>query len=435
MKLATQLRRFAATQLEPVDAASLVLFRIMFGCIAALEAWHFLRRGWIGRLLTDPEIHFHFPGFGWLPSPSELPMEGVFYLLLVAAIAMVLGVASRVAAATLALGWSYVFLSDAANYLNHKYLLCVLALLLAVVPAGAHFNVLRRPVQIGSVPRWAVAALRVQVAFVYVYAGIAKLNGDWLAGRPLDMWLAEESDFPLLGPLFAEGSVAIAFAWAGTAIDLAIVPLILWRKTRWFALAIIASFHALNSSIFEIGLFPLTAMACTLTLLPPEWPRSIFRLPARSTASTGSGRAAMGITCCVLLVQFVLPTRHWFIPGDVHWTEEGHWFAWHMKLRDKRCAMSFRVFDGIDMEDFDARAHLSFRQSRAVAGNPELVRQLAVEIADLSSTEGRSPAVYADVECSLNGGPRGLLVDPEVDLAAAASGAPAAWILPRPLGP
>ena len=36
-----------------------------------------------------------------------------------------------------------------------------------------------------------------------------------------------------------------------------------------------------------------------------------------------------------LLVQLTLPLRHYIYQGNVSWTEQGHRFAWHMKLRSK----------------------------------------------------------------------------------------------------
>jgi hypothetical protein len=359
-------------------------------------------------------------------------MEWGIYLLLLAAIGVTLGRMARASAAALALGWGYVFLSDAANYLNHKYLFCVLAGVLAILPAGDHFRVGRRPPLIGSVPRWTVTILRAQIAIVYTYAGIAKLNADWLAGRPLSTWLSDEGDFPLLGPFFVDGSAPIALARAGALIDLTLVPLILWGRTRWFGLAIAVSFHLMNSALFDIGTFPVMAIACTLMLLPPEWPRSIFRLPARQTFCSRPGRIVTAVAACVLVVQLVLPTRHFFIPGDVHWTEEGHRFAWHMMLRNKRCAMTVRMIDGDDTTEIEVRDYLTRRQARVTMGNPDMVRQFALELANREADGGVLPQVYADVECSLNGGPRGPLVDPEVDLVTARPGAPASWIQQRP---
>ena len=81
-----------------------------------------------------------------------------------------------------------------------------------------------------------VWALRAQIAVVYVFAGIAKLNVDWLLrAEPMHTWLAARTDRPLIGFLLDEPTVAVALCIAGAAFDLTIVGWLLWRRTRPFA--------------------------------------------------------------------------------------------------------------------------------------------------------------------------------------------------------
>jgi hypothetical protein len=44
-------------------------------------------------------------------------------------------------------------------------------------------------------------------------------------------------------------------------------------------------------------------------------------------------------------VQIAMPLRHYFIPGNVSWTEEGHRFSWHMKLRSKNGELKIFIYD------------------------------------------------------------------------------------------
>jgi hypothetical protein len=60
----------------------------------------------------------------------------LFALLIAAGVALALGYRSKLSAAVLALGWGYVELIDRATYLNHCYLVCLMALMLACAPAG-----------------------------------------------------------------------------------------------------------------------------------------------------------------------------------------------------------------------------------------------------------------------------------------------------------
>src|ERR1044071_9007933 len=50
---------------------------------------------------------------------------------------------------------------------------------------------------------------------------------------------------------------------------------------------------------------------------------------------SASQKLVAGLLAAYLVVQLLFPLRHYLYPGDVNWTEEGHNFAWHMKLRTK----------------------------------------------------------------------------------------------------
>lgn len=49
------------------------------------------------------------------------------------------------------------------------------------------------------VPAWSLWLLRAQIAVVFVFASVAKWNGDWLRGQPLGLWLGERTDFFVVG--------------------------------------------------------------------------------------------------------------------------------------------------------------------------------------------------------------------------------------------
>ena len=54
---------------KPVDSSGLVLFRMLFGALMAvdlLDSWD-----WRVTMLTQRPIHFPFYGFGWLPLLPE----------------------------------------------------------------------------------------------------------------------------------------------------------------------------------------------------------------------------------------------------------------------------------------------------------------------------------------------------------------------------
>jgi hypothetical protein len=87
--------------------------------------------------------------------------------------------------------------------------------------------------------------------------------------------------------------------------------------------------------------------------------------------------------------------RHLAIPGDPNWTEEGHRFAWHMKLRDKQSSATFHVTTEAGRTfAVEPRDHMTFKQAFLMAGHPSRIVQFAHHLSDLHD----GAEVRADVE-------------------------------------
>jgi vitamin K-dependent gamma-carboxylase len=416
----------------------------------AWEVVRYFSNGWIWEYWVAPSYHFTYWGFDWV---RPWPGDGMYWhwrVLGLLALLIAVGFAYRAAAALFFVGFAYVFLLDKAWYLNHAYLIVLLSLLLVVVPAHRTFSLdarLRPRVRAVPTPAWGLWLLRAQVGLVYFFGGVAKLNGDWLGGEPLRSWMAARPDFPLFGPLFDEEWFVRLFVYGGLALDLLAVPLLLWRRTRPFAFAALVFFHVTNSELFSIGIFPWLALAATTLFFEPDWPRRFWtfltgrRRPApllvgarRPSPASTALLAGLAVYVCA---QVLLPLRHFAYPGSVHWTEEGHRFSWHMKLRDKEVAdlriVASNPATGEQLE-VDPYAYLSERQVSKMPTRPDMIRQFAHHVADELRRDGRgSFEVRVRALVGLNGRPPSLLVDPEVDLAAVPDVPyrPADWILPR----
>ncbi|MEO1478233.1 MAG: HTTM domain-containing protein [Bacteroidota bacterium] len=439
---------------RPVHAASLVAFRVAFGAVMVWEAWRYASKGWIERYYVDPVFHFSYPGFDWIAPLPLGDMYAVFAALAIGGVGVALGWQYRITASMLFVTTAYVFLLAPGHYLNHVYLLVLLAGLLAVVPAHHAYSVdawarRRRARRTGADPPpttvavWAVWLFRAQLGIVYTYAGIAKLNPDWLRGEPIGTWLARRADYPVLGPLFAEPWAGVAFAWGGLALDLFAVPFLLWRRTRLAAYLALVVFHLMNAWIFTIGVFPWAMIALTLIFFPPDWTVALTRrlrrvrveAPALLTPARPTPRWLLAGVAAFLVVQLLLPLRHWAVPGDVAWTEEGHRFAWRMKLRSKsvddaRFFVMDRATNSVEVVDPDEV--LAYWQASLMIKRPDMIREFAHYLAEQAALDGYDVAVYADIVASLNGHPEARLIDPDVNLAAEPRTlGPAAWILPR----
>jgi hypothetical protein len=429
--------------LAPVDSAPLAYFRLVFGCTMVVEVLRFFSRGWIQSYYVKPSFFFSYHGFDWIKPWPGGGMYLHFAALGVLGALIAVGLFYRVAAPLFWLGITYVVLLDQTHYLNHLYLVCLLAFLLSWLPGAGVFSLdthLGRTPPRPTVPAWMLWLLRIQIGLVYFFGGIAKLDADWLSGAPGSMLLRGWS---LTAPLAESLWASRMFAFSGLAFDLLVVPGLLWRRTRPWAVAAAVVFHLTNARLFSIGIFPWLMLAVLPLYFEPQtvrrWLERVWpgRAPRASEAVTASPRwqqAGLAFFGLWLAVQGLLPLRHWLYPGEVNWTEQGHNFSWHMKLRVKRGDARFEAVDPRTGERWkvDVGPLLSKRQYSKMTTRPDMVLQLAHHIAHRYEREGRPGIqVYADVQVSLNGRPPQPLVNPEINLAAQPRTWRAAdWVLP-----
>lgn len=427
--------RLHAWLAAPVDGAGLGAVRAFVGIVGLWQTLRFVAHGWVETQWLEPAFHFTWAGFDWV---RPLPGGGMYALLAVqglAALALALGWRTRLAAAVFALAFTYGDLVDKALYLNHHYLLSLLALLFVFLPVGAALSLDARRRGDRPVPRAAYVLLRAQVATVYVFAGLAKLHPDWLlAGEPLRIWLQAHHDLPLVGPLLDTPGAALFMGWAGMLHDLFIVPLLLWRRTRAVALVAVVAFHLTIWALFPVGVFSFVMLAAVTVCLPPAWPRRWLRAlrPTPPSSPRRIGRLALGLGAAWVVLQLALPLRHLAYPGPVNWTEEGFRFAWRVMLIDKTGHVDFLVQPSPDEPPrVVVPDDLTPLQARMMSTQPDLIQDYAHHLAARWRARGYpAVAVRADAWVSLNGHPSRRLVDPAVDLASAPRGlAPKPWIL------
>jgi hypothetical protein len=442
---------------SPISIAPLCSFRLLFGAVMAWSVLRFLVNGWVEKLYIAPKFFFHYYGFEWVKPMGAFGLYAVFGLMFLSAIGIALGAFYRFAAVTFFLSWTYVELLDVTNYLNHYYFVALAAFLLIWLPAHRSFSVdaWRMPTkQLSQVPRWMLAVLRIQLGMVYVFAGLAKINTDWLLrAMPLKIWLASKTNLPLIGPLFKLPWVATAFAWMGCLYDLLVPFALLWKKTRPIAYAAVIGFHLITWWLFPIGMFPFIMILGTLVFFPGEWHEkwqarilSLFSKIRSASQKRDLGespspqgatwqRQFVGVLLMVhLLIQVLLPFRYLLYPKDLFWHEQGYRFSWRVMLMEKAGYATFRVRDpqtGKETE-VDNLRFLDPNQERMMATQPDLILQFAHFLAAEYQQQGiASPEVYAEVYATLNGSGSRLLIDPRVNLAAEKEGfRPKSWILP-----
>ncbi|MFB6375578.1 MAG: HTTM domain-containing protein [Bradymonadaceae bacterium] len=433
------------TLFERIDPASLVVFRVVYGLMAAVSAGRFLWYGWVDRFFYQRDFFFHFPGFEWavpLPAPG---MHLLFGLLVAAGLCVAAGLFYRGSLAVFLLGFTYVGLIDTTNYLNHYWLFRFVGLLMLFMPLGAVASVdaRRRRKDPPAFRGWMVWTLRGQLGIVYFFAGVAKLNWDWLVrGQPLEIWLNARTHLPVIGPYLAADWVPQVMSVAGALFDLSVAFLLIVPVTRPFAYLAVVCFHGATGFLFNIGMFPVIMIGSTTIFFEPDWPRRWLpdRRSALDQASDASRTLSAGRRRWVTVglaawfaLQLALPLRPLVYPGDVHWTQEGFRFSWRVKLVERGGSLTYRVRDPESGESWVVHPsrYLTRRQTELASSDPSKILQLAHAIAADFRTRGHPDvAVYADVRVSLNGRPSRRLIDPTVDLADQRRSLwPKSWIL------
>ncbi len=431
---------------RPVDLASLAAFRIVFGVVMFVGLIRFLASGWIEPLYAEPTWFFKYPGFSWVAAwPIELMY--VHYAALAAlALLIAAGAWHRIVTPLFTFGFAYTQLVDVTNYLNHHVLVVLLGILMTCLPVHAMWSVdaWRDPtLERTTVPAWMVWLVRFQIAVVYVFAGLAKAKADWLLdGQPLATWLTARTETPIIGPWLDQPAVALAFSWAGFLFDTTIVLWLSWRRTRLPAFIVLIGFHALTGYFFNLGMFPFIMTSSALIFFSPSWPRRLWpRLGDRGTDPPQQHHrlprfVAIAIGAFIV-VQLVLPLRHLVYPGDVLWNEDGMRFAWHVMIREKHGSVMFvaRFPDGRRLE-IPPRRYLTWRQEREMAGQPDLIVQLARQIGrDLEAQGHHGVEIHADTRVSLNGRAPIPMIDPTIDLRTVRDVGSRDWVLPAPTEP
>lgn len=414
----------------PQDNSPLVLFRAFFGLLLFLEAAGAIATGWVYETMVEPTFTFSFIGFEWL---QPLPGNGMYFYFAVMALfglGVMLGYRYRVAVAGYTLLWAGAYFMQKSNYNNHYYLLLLLLLLMNLVPAHRAFSLDVRQGRVEkslTCPRWCTGIFVAELAIVYFFAAMAKLYPDWLAGKPVGLWMSRKADWPLIGPLLASEAMKWALVYGGLFFDLLVVPMLLWKPTRKFAVGVSFLFHGFNSGIFQIGIFPYLMMGSLVLFYPPDTIRRwFFRKRAALSLSDQSIRysqskpliAVLGVW---FLIQIALPLRHWFFEGNVHWTEEGHRLSWHMMTRSKGGSIRFQVKNPQTgaIRNLNSADYLTHEQEKALSTRPDMIWQFAQRLESAWQDSGWVEVeVYAKSYARLNGRTVQQFVDPNVDLAA-----------------
>ena len=418
---------------KPVSITPLVRFRIVFGLLMFASLIRFWVRGWIDTVYIKPPFHFSYSGFEWVKTLGSPGMYILFLVVIIAALFIALGFFYRIAAAVFFLGFTYVELIDVTTYLNHYYFISLIAFLMIWLPANKKFSLdvyFKRTAQAEAVPAWTVGIIRFQLAVVYIFAGLAKLNYDWLIeAQPMKTWLPAKSHLPIVGSLMYKEWVAYLFSWFGAVYDLFIVFFLINKKTRPVAYFFVVVFHVATAIFFPgIGMFPYVMIASTLIFFPGKKIEGSGGVPIKYPSFIPYALVFYAV------IQILVPLRFLIYPGHLFWHEEGFRFSWRVMLMEKAGAAYFRVKEKGSGRRFEVSnsEFLTPLQEKMMSTQPDMIVKYAKYLAEVYEKRGiKDPEVSAEIYVTLNGARSRLFIDSTVNLAAQKIGwQHYKWVLP-----
>jgi hypothetical protein len=416
--------------------ATLAFFRLAFGLMMVFSLIRFTAYGWIEKLYILPQYRFTYFGFSNLPRLGNYTYL-LFLICFLSAIFFAIGYKYKIAIVTFFLSFTYIELLDKTTYLNHYYFVSVVAFILIFLPANHFFSVdalKNSKIRSQYIPKWNVDILKIIIAIVYLYAGLAKINSDWLLeAMPLKIWLPGQSDLPIIGSYLNKNWVHYAFSWIGMLYDLTIPFLLLYKPTRYFAFFMVVVFHVLTKILFPIGIFPYVMIISSLLFFDSKFHiqilkyfSQIFRIPFekfqnnQTFTPTPFTKIGNAVVILFVVVQLVFPFRSLLYKEELFWTEQGYRFSWRVMLMEKAGYTQFTVVDSITNEKIKVNNSnfLTDFQEKQMAFQPDFILEYAHILKKHYQKNGvNNPKVFAESYVALNGRLSRLYIDPKVDLA------------------
>ena len=391
--------------------------------------------GWIETLYIQPSFHFSYYGFEWIKPIGDYTYL-IFILCAISSFFVAIGYRYRISIILLFLSFTYIELMDKTTYLNHYYLVSLICFLMIFFPANASYSIdsyIKRTYY-KLIPKWNVDSIKLLVCIVYFYAGIAKINSDWLIdAQPLKIWLTSKYDLPIVGnTLFQMTWVHIFFSWAGMFYDLLIGFILLNKRTRPFGFFLVVSFHIMTAILFPaIGMFPYIMITCSIIFFEQETHKMILekvfypfkkilkKIKKIELYDFKNPKTIQIVLALFFSIQLLFPFRYFLYPGELFWKEQGYRFSWRVMLIEKKGFTEFKIVDSKTSESFYVinSDFLTEFQERQMSFQPDFILEYAHYLGEYYNENGYNDVeVYAESFVTLNGRTSKRFIDSSVDL-------------------
>jgi len=421
------------------NAAPLAVFRISFGILMCISIIRFWSKDWIELLYIIPNFHFSYYGFEWV-KPLGIYTYLLFLICGIAAFSVAIGYKYRLSILVFFLSFTYIELMDKTTYLNHYYFVSVVSFIMLFLPCNAQFSIdaITSKKSYKRVSNWTIDSLKLILGIVYLYAGLTKINSDWLLkAMPLKLWLKSKYDLPFVGQTIMQQDWFHFFmSWGGMFYDLSIPFLLIFKKTRSFAFFLVVVFHIATRILFPIGMFPYIMIISTIIFFDAKVHQQIlafierilkiFKIKKQNLDKSivqiehyKGQKLSRAIIFTFLLLQLLIPWRYLLYPGEVFWNEQGYRFSWRVMLMEKKGSSVFKIknlknnsFFYVNNDDF-----LSDVQQKQMSFQPDMILEYGHYLGNHFKSQGhQNIGVFVESYVSLNGRLSQQFIDPSANL-------------------
>jgi len=421
------------------SAAPLAVFRMFFGFLMFISLVRFWSKGWIESLYIEPSFHFSYYGFEWV-KPVGLYTYAFFIICGISAFFVAIGYKYRLSILIFFLSFTYIELMDKTTYLNHYYFVSLVSFMMLFIPCNAMFSIdaisIRKSYK--TVPKWTIDSLKLMLGIVYFYAGITKINSDWLLNAmPLKLWLKSKYDLPFIGhTLMQQEWFHFFMSWGGMFYDISIPFLLLFRKTRSIAFVLVVAFHITTRVLFPIGMFPYIMILSTIIFFDSNVHYKIihftikilefFKMKTDNLKLSFSQvnhykvwNTSLLIIVVFMTIQIIIPLRSLLYPGELFWNEQGYRFSWRVMLMEKKGNSVFKIVNSktnsffyVNNDDF-----LTPVQQKQMSFQPDMILEYGHYLGNHFKSQGhQNVAVFVESYVSLNGRLSQQFIDPSANL-------------------
>jgi hypothetical protein len=262
------------------DLRQLSVLRILLGPVVLLHLRDTFTAARDGIVYSD---RFYLPYFDWYPEVGPTLYEVLLWACAISAIAMSVGLATRLATSYTALFVGYNIFLSKTHFAHNRTFLLILLVTIAIVPVGRHYSFdklvrrwLRSP-EPDATPLWPLWLVRFEVAAVYCASGASKvIDQDWWSGRVLQLRAIDNRELAIdqgapswLMDALADGTVQSWLSKASVLTEFVIGLGFLHRRTRLLAIWVAIPFHLTIQIGARVQVFSWAALAALVIWVTP----------------------------------------------------------------------------------------------------------------------------------------------------------------------